>query len=214
MTKESPDNWTVQKLLDLCGDPSNPYWETAWREFIRRYKRYIYSVVLKRCSAFQFPGLQSKLSEIVNDIVAVVYCHLCENKCRAIQQFRERNNEKVLLAWLATICNYSATRYLRKEFILPTIESDIGDMHDILIACNAEVRWQIYEELVYLLRQNKKNKKRNLERDINIFNLYTFADFSGEQIKMLPCFQGLGERVVDLVVNRTREFLRKKVDKF
>ena len=52
----------------------------------------------------------------------------------------------------------------------------------------------------------------NIERDINIFHLYTWADFSEEMILFNPCFQDIGHRVVDNVVNRMRSQLKNCAD--
>ena len=112
---------TFQELLEACSNVTSPYWEVGWREFIKRYKSFIHSKVTQRCSSWNVPRIQRQISDFVNDIVDAVYATLYKNECQALRNFTDRNNERLFLSWLATICERTANRYIRgmiKECLL------------------------------------------------------------------------------------------------
>ncbi|MBN1406317.1 MAG: hypothetical protein JW956_00930 [Calditrichaceae bacterium] len=86
-------------------------------------------------------------------------------------------------------------------------EIDPSEMFDMIGDLDIDCRWEIYDYTVIKLRESN-GKKRNLERDINIFQLYTWADFSESMISFIPCYKDMGHRVVDNVVNRIRARLK------
>lgn len=90
-------------------------------------------------------------------------------------------------------------------------EVDPSEMFDIIGGIDIDCQWEMYDHTVRQLRQSN-GKKRNLERDINIFHLYTMADFSEDMILSIPCFKDMGHRVVDNVVNRIRKILKNIAD--
>ncbi|RMD93518.1 MAG: hypothetical protein D6813_04010 [Calditrichaeota bacterium] len=100
-----------------------------------------------------------------------------------------------------------------KEIIkknMPFIEENIENLKNILPIFDPEILSQLYEEFVGILRAYQKSVKPNLERDIHIFKLYTWADFSEKMITSLPCLNTIGHRVVDNVINRMRGYLRSQ----
>ena len=131
--------------------------------------------------------------------------------CKSLGKFHEVENEQKFIVWLNTICNRAASHYLRKQFIELMSEVDPSEMHDIIGSINVDYRWEIYDHTVMILRESN-GKKRNLERDINIFHLYTWSDFSENMILFIPCFRDMGHRVVDNVVNRMRNQLKNCAD--
>ena len=86
-------------------------------------------------------------------------------------------------------------------------EVDPAEIQDLLGGLPLDNRWEIYDNMVSRLRESG-SKKRNLERDINIFFIYVWADFSEDMILFNPCFSDIGHRVVDNVVNRMRKQLK------
>lgn len=191
------------QLLDCCSDKQCPYWESAWREFLRRYKEYIYMYIVKRCATWNNPRLRRQFSDIVNDAVADVFVILSRNDHQAIKDFRERDNEERFLAWLTILCSRAAGRHIRKNFLPRLVEGEIEEFRESLNAIDPDEQWELYETVVSALRQGSAN-----ERDINIFLTYSWADFSPQMISTLPCFRSLGHRVVDNVANRLRNALR------
>jgi hypothetical protein len=191
------------QLLDTCSDPKSPYWESAWGEFLNRYKDNIYRYIIKRCSTWNAPRLRRQFSDTVNDAVADVFIILTKNNCQALKDFRERDNEIKFLSWLSILCGRAAGRYMRKNFLPQVLDSEIEEIRESLNAIDPDERWELYETIISALRRTSQK-----ERDINIFLTYTWADYNQEMISTLPCFQNMGHRVVDNVVNRLRSILR------
>ncbi|MFQ5677272.1 MAG: hypothetical protein ACE5G1_15370 [bacterium] len=203
------DELSLKELLDNCSDPRKECWESAWRVFVRRYKKYIYDVLFYRCYKYSLPRLKLELSEIINDLFEEVIILLCTNNCQALAKFRARENEAKFRAWLRIICTRKADSYIRKHYVPELLDKELGEMQNFLGSLDIEYRWQFYEDYVALLRRNQKSRRQNSERDINIFNLYVWSDFTMDMITTTPCLSAIGRRVVDVVVNRTRKFLRE-----
>ena len=147
-----------------------------------------------------------QLSDVVNDIVSETFITLH----KAITSYRETEDEKKFLFWLTTICNRTASHFLRKQFISTVIENEIQEIQEYYKVLQTDVRWELFENIVLDLREFSGKQKRNLERDITLFNLYTISDFSTHMIERTPCFHSIGHRVVDNVINRTRDVLKTK----
>lgn len=203
-------NTSFEELIKHCCDPSSKQWQTAWREFIRRYKHYMYKLVTTRCLRYNLPSIKKALSEVVNDIINEIIIQLCKEECRSLKQCRGQKNEKMFLGWLAIVSIRLTDRYIKKHYLNPTIEEDIENLKNILPIFDPEILSQLYEEFVGILRASQKSVKPNLERDIHIFKLYTWADFSEKMITSLPCLNTIGHRVVDNVINRMRGYLRSQ----
>jgi len=206
---ESQISLSLSELIEVCQNPGSSNWESGWRDFLKCYKDGIYNSITKRCLSWNVPRLQNQLSDVVNDIASEVFIILC----KSLGQYHEVENEQKFKVWLNTICNRAASHYLRRQFIEYMSEVDPSEMHDIIGDLNLDSRWEIYDHTVSILRKSN-GKKRNLERDINIFHLYVWADFSEQMILFNPCFSNVGHRVVDNVVNRMRHQLKneKNVD--
>ena len=199
--------FNFQQFLDDCSNPGSANYEQAWRQFIERYKLFIYNHAAKSCRKWNVPRLNTQYSETVNDIFSEVILVLCGNECKALKDFRARDNEKMFLSWLATICSRTTGRFIQRHFAMVLSETEIDSFIEYLIDLDFDTRWELYETIVEVLRNTSSSKKRHLERDINIFLLYVWADFSGPMIKKHPCLQEIGPRVVDVVVNRFRQQL-------
>jgi hypothetical protein len=201
---------TFQQLLESCSDQASPNWERGWREFIKRYKMFIYKKVTRRCSEYRVPRLRRQLSEAVNDIVAKVYFQLYKSQCQALRDFCARDNERRFLAWLATICSRTTSRYIQDYFTMTLVDEEPEEVRDYLTALNFDARWELYEALVEKLRAIARKKRRYLERDIHIFLQYVWADFPAAMMASHPCLKNIGPRVVDNIVNRMRTYLRRE----
>ena len=104
----------MSELLINCCDEGSPQRELAWREFLKRYKNFIYRVITYRCFGWRVSRLSRQLSDVVNDVVSEVFTILTQS----LDQYREVDNEKKFRAWLATICNRAASRYLKRSLFL------------------------------------------------------------------------------------------------
>ena len=200
------DDFDLKEILKHISNPNSPNYELSWRNFLRKYKNFIYHVVTKRVINWNVPRLKMQLSDVVNDIVSEIIITLYKN----ISSYRETEDEKKFLFWLTTICNRTASHFLKKQFVTSFIENEIQDIQEYYKVLQTDVRWELYESIVRDLRESSGKNKRNLERDIALFNLYTISDFSPQMIAITPCFDSIGHRVVDNVVNRTREVLNKQ----
>jgi len=199
-------NSTLKEILEHISDNNSDYYEQSWRKFTKQYKDFIYQVVTRRVLSWNVPRLRNQLSDVVNDIVAEIFIILL----KSISSYREIDDEKKFLYWLTTVCNRAASHFLKKQFISTMIDNEIEDLQKYYKVLQNDVRWELYESIVRDLRESSGKSKRNLERDISLFNLYTISDFSHQMIEFTPCFDNIGHRVVDNVVNRTRDILKEK----
>lgn len=201
---------TLAQLLDYCCDSTSTCHGRAWSEFLKRYKMFMYKIVTKSCSEFNVPRLHRQLSESVNDIIGEVFIILCKNEFKALQQYLARENEKKFLSWLAIICtrttSLTVTRYFKDLFI----ESAPEDVEIYIKSLSFNPCWTLYEDFVTDLRTSAKKDRGNLERDINIFMLYKWEQFSKPMITSHPCLKNIGHRVIDNVVNRMLDCLRQQ----
>jgi len=197
-----------RELLDRCSDPGSEYWQPAWKEFLRRYKNYMYNVILRRSLKFYHSRIRKQLSDVVNDIFSEATLNLCKNDCRALRQFRARDNEKVFLSFLAVVCNITASSYLKKMVLVPVLDENPELIQNVFQSMERDMRWHIFEDCVTILR-GAGRRAPNTERDIAIFNLYVMAGFTTEMILNIPSFSDLGHRVVDNVVHRARNCLKE-----
>lgn len=198
---------TLKYILKNISKTKSANYEQCWRDFTKRYKNFIYNVVTRRVLTWNVPRLRNQLSDVVNDIVAEVFIILI----KSISTYRELENEKKFLFWLSTVCNRAASHFLKKQFISTMTDQEIEDVQEYYKVLQTEARWELYESVVKDLRESSSKSKRNIERDITLFNLYTISDFSPQMIESTPCFDSIGHRVVDNVVNRARESLKEKL---
>lgn len=199
-------NTSLNEIINYISTKNSEHYEIGWREFTKRYKDFIYQVVTRRVLSWNVPRLRLQLSDVVNDIVSEIFIILI----KSIPSYREVNNEKQFQFWLATVSNRAASQYLKKQFISTMTDLEMENLQESYKVLQFDVRWELYESVVKQIREFSGKSKRNLERDITLFSLYTMSDFSPEMIKFTPCFQNIGHRVLDNVVNRTREILKEK----
>ena len=198
--------YSLAQLIAYCCDSNSPYREAAWREFLKQYKIIIYQYIIRRCLTWQASRLKRQLSDVVNDIVSEVLMILY----KSLSTYREVEDEAKFKLWLGTICNRAASRHLRQEFLALLVEPDVEEFNNYIYQLEFESRWELYESVVHHLRGLNIRNRQNIERDINIFQLYTWADLPQSIIESHPCYSNIGHRVVDNVVNRMRDHLRTK----
>ena len=197
--------WSLDRLVSCCSDRNNKDYEQAWRELIKRYKTFIYQIVTHRCIGWRVSRLRRQLSDTVNDVVSEVFVILT----RSLSQYKEVEDEKKFRLWLATICNRSAGRFIKREFFTDMADEDMEDFRNYIKEIEFESRWELYESVVIQLRETDSTKKKNLERDINLFQFYIWSDLSQPIILTHPCYETVGHRVIDNVVNRLRKQIQK-----
>jgi len=194
----------LKDLLEHCCNKSSNLYERAWREFLRRYKIKVHQIVLYRCQSWLSPKVKVQLKDITNDIVSQVFLMLP----KAIASYREVSNEKHFLLWIGTICNRTVSAYFKKNYSTQNIETDIDENPEIAGSLPLDNRWELFEYIKEILTKDS-SKKKNAQRDLLIFLLYTWGNFSEQDIKKHHCFKDLGNRVVEVTVSRNRDTLRK-----
>lgn len=203
---------SFRRMLDACSDPGSPHYHEAWREFMRRYKHQIYSLVQMQVRRWNSPRLGLQRNETIHDVVSDVFRRLYQHNCRALRNYRERDDENKFKAWLATTARRAAIGHLSRNYGRGLIEEEIQNLNGLFAPLCAEVRSEIYEYVVQELRDAPKNHTQTLERNINIFTLYVMAEFSKPMIFAHPCLAGTGDRVIDNLINRMRKSLREGKD--
>lgn len=203
---ESTDELSLKELLKQCTDRSSPQWGKAWRQFIKRYTGYIYKVAYKRCLAWGIKRTGFPLSETVNEIVDYLLEELCRKDFYVLRNFKAYDNETVFKGYLATVTDRIAKRYLRKciyEKMSLTMSLQLLDKE-----LTQDTQWQLFDHLVSSLRKTAGKQARNVERNILIFTLLHFEDFTTKMLRHQPLFKGLGHRVVHNVINRSKAKLQ------
>ena len=207
--KGNETSLSFRQMLDACSDPGSSHYHEAWREFMNRYKSLIYGQVQMQVHRWNIPRLGLQRNETVDDIVSDVCRRLYQHNCRALRNYRERDNENKFKSWLATTARRAAIGHLSRNYRRCLIEEEIENLAGTFAPLRAEVRSEIYEYVVQELRDAPKNNTRTLERNINIFTLYIMAEFSKPMIFAHPCLGGTGDRVIDNLINRMRKSLRE-----
>jgi hypothetical protein len=203
---------SLRDLLDSCCDEPGARWESGWSEFIRRYKRFIYHAVARTCSSWSASRLRMQLPDAIDDVVSDVLVLLCRDRGRALRNFRSCDDERVFLAWLATVCRRKSSRHMLRYFSSKMVEAEAGEIPALVSSLGGDRRAELYEHFVEFFRSRPAGNKIHLERDIFIFQMRVWADFSMEMIRGVPCLGGIGHRVVDNTVHRMRSALRRNSD--
>ncbi len=202
---------TLREILRYCTDRDSPYFEYAWREFNKRYEKFIYTNIKRRCLAWKSDRLKLQLDETVQDIFAKIITELCTHEFKVLREFRgsenDEDHERMFLGWLATICHHQSNRELRKRWWQVVQNQDPAAPSGAHLALDSDMAWSLYNDVVSVLRGSSKNKLR--ERDIHIFLQFTVAGFSEAMIRTPYYMKALGRRVIQVVVNRMRKRLRQ-----
>ena len=200
---------TFDEMLTHCSDPASSRYELAWTEFIRRYEKLIYNVALKRINEWNHPNARRNKQQMADDIYSTVLETFYGRGGRVLKNFQARDNEKKFVSFISTTTRRAAGRYLTKQLPASIVGTSVEDIITFIAdSSDSELRWSLYESVVNEVRDQAKTKRGNLERDINIFLLYVWAGFDQQMIDKCPHLNGLGHRVVDLVVHRLRGTLR------
>lgn len=208
---------TLREILRYCTDRGSPYFDYSWKEFNQRYKKFIYANIKRRCSAWKSERLKRQLEETVQDIFAKIITEFCAHEFKALREFHGHENdedhERMFLGWLVTVCHHQSNRELRRRWWKVMQDQDPFAKPGLLRELAPDAAWSLYNDVVTVLRRPSKSGKREKpglrERDIHIFLLCTFAAFSEAMVRLPVYMKRLGDRVVQVVVNRMRVRLRK-----
>jgi len=200
---------SLKEMLEGCTSPDSPKWEKAWKIFFKRYKAFIQSVVVNKCNRWNTSRLGMQFKDTVEDIIPEVYVDLCRNDYRALKNFKNVHSEDKFRAYLALISARTTNRNLAKLFSDTLIDTPPEEIPEMIKTNHEFEHWELYDSIVHFLRNQAGERKRNTERDILIFMLYTWGDLDTKAVLDQPIFKDVGHRVLDNVVNRTRNLLKK-----
>jgi DNA-directed RNA polymerase specialized sigma24 family protein len=206
MNPIDPDS-SLEILIRHCINKDSQFYENAWQEFLNRYKIQIYQFILYKCKSWNSSKINSQLKDIVNDIVSEVF----EIIPNSLVTFKSTNDEKSFLYWLSTICSRTVSRYFKKNVIIDIIENDVIEKYDLRGDLSVDNRWELYEYIINIFTK-RISTRRNASRDLLIFLLYTWGNFSEDEIKEYFCFNDIGHKVVDNVISRSRKILYQLKD--
>ena len=198
-------NSSIKNLLQYCTSNRSPLYQDAWKEFFKRYKEKIYQIILYRCKSWHSAKLNNQLKDIVNDIVSEVFIVLPT----ALTNFKNINDERSFLAFLGTICNRTVSRYLKKHCYEFVLDDEAMKKTELNTELSLDNRWELFDFISVSL-MSKSSQKRNASRDLCLFLLFTWANFSIKEINRLSCFQNINYKIVDNVVSRGRKSLKEK----
>lgn len=205
----SQDPFSLKQVLDACTCNDPVQLEQGWRKLLSRYKIFIYKVILHQIAHQANSKIHRLDEEAVNDMVSEVIAALCENNYKLLKRFKSVNCERSFRGYLAII-----TARITDRNLLDNFTDSIDDIEEKseppVEEAGHQAHLQLFESLVKILRSRSTLKERNIEYKILMFNLYILGDFSAKMLLWQPLFKGMGHRVLDNVINRTKEkFLQK-----
>ncbi len=201
-----PKEWDLKTLLSYCQARQDENYERAWREFIRRFREPLYGHVYYSCRAWRVSRLNRQLSESVDDIMAEVLVILM----RSIKNFRAVDQPAMFQSWLAVIAYRATGRYVKRYFSQQILNDEVRELPELKTHIDPHYRRQLYEYIVDHLRAAIGKPTANSERDIHIFMLTAWWDFSEKMLKRHPAFPELkSPYAVKSILKRMREKLRK-----
>ena len=199
----------LSELLDVCSNPQSPLHKQGWQQFIKRYLPHIERKITVFCKKWHLARLDMQKSEAVNDIRARVFEILCQNNFKALKDYHYRQNEYRFLSYLSAICHNATSHYV-KGYLNRVSMMEPEDAHMIVGELATDMSHELFEYVVQLLIDSRKKHPKNFERDINLYLLYVWGDFSKDTIADMPIYRGVvTPKMVDLAVHRLRAVLRK-----
>jgi hypothetical protein len=207
---EREDSTNLSWLLSTITDRNSADWERGWSIFLQRYKALIYGVVMERVRLWNIYRVSLDISEYVNDVAGHVLFQLVDNDSKDLKNFKKSNDEGRFIYWLKIFASRTSNRYIKTRHILDLFDSgDIAEFISHAKSVEQMQQWELYDGTVSILRDAEKKRNKYIERNINIFMLYIWGDFSPDMIAALPGYRNLGHRVLDNVINRYRNVLQK-----
>jgi RNA polymerase sigma-70 factor (ECF subfamily) len=198
----------TRDLLRACAEAGD---ETAWIEFVARFRRPI-SLSVLRIAAQR----GKNPSQLIDDLVQETYVKLCADRCRRLSEFAEKSPEAVQ-AYICTI----AINVARDHFkALQSQKRGDGETDQLpeegepraevgnLAGPNATERGVLLQEINKCLEATVGGPDR--ARDCLIFRLYYHQGFSAKAISSLPTI-GLTAKGVETVILRLTKSVRERL---
>ena len=195
----------LESILDHCANPVTKQWANAWLQLLNRYEKLIYFFINKSCNSWQISRLNLQRNAVINDIFSDVLYVLYQK----IDSFENRDSEQKFISWLQIICNRAAGRYMKRILKEMLSEENIDEFQDYKESFEVTKSWELYENIVSLLRTRLNNKFA--ERDIHIFMLNVWSGFKPKHISEHPCFNDLKQNNIEVIISRTKKKLKNNV---
>ncbi len=207
---------SFEELFEHLINPASPRHEWAWKEFMRRYREAIREAIKWRCYRWNSKMLRKQIGDVIDDVEMRVLEILVKDGFKALRDFRQKDSEGKFKAWLCQISSRAAGRDLKdklfggKRTIVedPVQEEDAS--LDIIKGADEDIRWENFEDWAAIYYDETKKKRGNLERDLHMFMLRSWAEFDPEKIVSFPCLKGMKPHNVEVVVNRVRDIIGKR----
>lgn len=212
--RDSTHNELVQLLARNCGN------EQAWREFIRRFERFIASIIIKQCRQLHHEqGLRQ-----IEDLLYQVYARLLENDCQALRRFRARHDNSIIkylkiIAVRIVLTDFVATRAQKRRGERGEISLDNADwqsyekrsidLKDIIpvdAGSDGTEHTELLEEIEHCLQQALQNS-RHASRDLLIFKYYFYEGFQVEDIATMGAID-VSQKRISNIISDLKEALR------
>ena len=207
---EREDSTNLSWLLSTITDRNSADWERGWSIFLHKYKALIYGVALDRVRLWNVYRVNMDISEYVNDVACHVLYQLVDNDGKDLKNFKKSNDQGRFISWLKIFASRTSNRYIKTRHILDLFDvRDITEFISHVKSVEPMRQWELYDGIVSILRDAEKKRNRCIERNINIFMLYIWGDFSSDMIAALHGYRDLSHNVIDNVIHRFRNVLQK-----
>lgn len=197
----STNSITLEQLIKQCTAFNVPRREPAWKEFLKRYKHLIIYFIERSCKQWNFARLQLQKGDVLGDILSEVFFSLNKD----LANFKNRDSEKMFIAWLQVVCNRTTGSYLKRVFKKNISAMNILDIPQSKRGHDDIILWELHEFVVETLREEMPRGMRNTERDINIFLLNIWYGFPPKTILEHPCYNYMSINSVELIINRVKK---------
>lgn len=207
------DNFASLSAVELvrkCSSSNDPL---AWKEFIKRFHKYVFCTILREWKSHKLDGNEK---EVVSDLVQEVYIKLLGNDKRALRDFNAKDDTSVY-AFISFVVRSVVLDFVRhqgkKKRAVNTISleetvdlaGENATLGETLIADDIHENILIKRDLELMLK--KVMTGSNATIDTIIFKLHAIDGLSASEIASIPKFQ-MTPANVDVVIRRTREKLR------
>ena len=204
----SYSSFSAEDLIRACVGPES---ETAWVEFIRRFRPLIAKVALRTARRWEEPPRQ-----LLDDLIQDTYLRLCADNCQLLERFRERH-ANAIFGFLKVVAasvvhdHYKAERALRRDINQTDVLSDGPGMdppasgEGSFDAVEKRVRLREIDEALVKLFQGK-----HLARNRAIFWLHYRDGMTASAIASISWI-GLDTKGVESTLRRMTHMIQSHI---
>jgi RNA polymerase sigma-70 factor (ECF subfamily) len=197
---------SLEELVQACANSSHP---EAWAEFIRRFHRFIASVVTRTCSEWSEAS-----PAVIEDLIQETYLKLCANDRAVLASFRA-GHPNAFLGYLKTVTAnlvYDHFRSLRASIrnVENTVEIEKAFAQPHTGRGEAELieNQVFFEEIDRILIARGSGWSE--QKDRTIFWLYYRQGLTLKKIAAIPAV-GLSVKGVESVIYRLTQLVKRSL---